>query len=699
MIGTIHPDAYNFFRNKRDLLNLLKPFQEFGFDVTWANERRSQNTFLTVALLKPKKHLSDIYSFEYEIVVAYSKYNKTEPRTLRAIEQIMSEDPIRGRVETLWYYLISEDENVISWIRSYLLEQKESKIIIPFIANEIRRKDDQFLIKNRMQAHFISLDRFKHTLPLHEDTYFFGRTKEIGEILDNIRRGENVGLFGLRKTGKTSMLLKLYRLYKQDKNNICIFFDAQSPAIRKNRWFDLLKKIVTILANNFESIQLENKDYKDNNASENFENDLKYIHSKTYLKKLILIIDEIEWLTPNTCKDKHWENDFVDFWQTIRSIQTYNRNISILLAGVNPSIVELDRFENIQNPLFGIISPIYLSGLEEEEITDMLNKIGKVMGIEFPDTSIDFLYKQYNGHPLLTRFASSIASELCRSSGKDFPIKIHKSDLVSESEIRDSELLFYVKHVISELELFYPNEYKILEYLCIDDYDSYFNELKVGHSIGHLVRYGIINNISSQYPFVTYSVIKDYVASENARKEGRTTKYKICSINNRDQFLKLRIRNIIDDIRNLERLIKQKRLPSLFGSNSFPEADKLINIIPPNNMSDLENCLNTLNKCFVESIENFGIENSNNKYFWNTIVNTYPTLHDALHRIKVYRNNANHLQLNDSNEKKFKEYLNRDIDTTVRYDDTEKAWIILQRTLDELLRSLQIETSKIELAK
>ena len=97
-------------------------------------------------------------------------------------------------------------------------------------------------------------------------------------------------------------------------------------------------------------------------------------------------------------------------------------------------------------------------------------------------------------------------------------------------------------------------------------------------------------------------------------------------------------------------------LPKLFGENSFPEADRFVNVGPVSNEPEFENFFNICNRCFVESIEKYGKSLGKKKYFWNEIKSTYPALFDVLHRIKVYRHSSDHLELNPMSPRSIKNF-------------------------------------------
>ncbi len=691
MPGIIHESVKPFLLHRRRETNLLDPFLDAGFDVSWANSRTYERTTITVFLLRASLDLAESYGFEYEVVLAYSKYETVEPRTIRAIEHVFSTDPAKGRVEPLLCFLISEAVNADAWVSSYLLENKESRIVVPFTAATLLDKHaDAWTVRNQLQKHFLLLDRYKYTLPLREDTYFFGRGHELGQILDFCRRSENAAIFGLRKTGKTSLLWKLQRILEKDPKHRVEVFDGQSPSFRKRHWNQVLQYIVKRLVRDQLNMPLPVFDELD--AADDFLLVMRNLVRAATLERLTIIIDEIEWITPRTAADEHWESEFLEFWQAIRTAQSTFPRFNVIIAGVNPAIAEESRFGDFQNPLFGIVTTIFLRGLSVSESNELVQKIGKIVGMRYDATALISLFEQYAGHPLLTRLACSHVAQIAQVAGEPFPLKVAKGRLDKQRALRDDELVFYVRHVVDELERFYPEEYKFLEALSVGDIQKFQQASAQGQACTHLFRYGVVS--APEYPYVTYSVLATYVASENARREGRPWRMRLTAYEDRATFLAVRLREIAEDMRELERVAKCAKQPSLFGPNSFPEADHLRDAPVVEDLQTLASVLNILNRCFVESIDRYGNSISEGKYFFLKIKASYPSLFDALHRIRVYRNNSHHLELVPGVEASLREYLERDLEDNLASSD-QKYWALIQRCLDELIRAIQLELVRL----
>jgi hypothetical protein len=211
----------------------------------------------------------------------------------------------------------------------------------------------------------------------------------------------------------------------------------------------------------------------------------------------------------------------------------------------------------------------------------------------------------------------------------------------------------------------------------------------------HLKSYGLLSYDKYHLPIISIPVIGRYIGLELAREEGRRTIYKIIEPAAREIWVRKRTATIIHDIRFLEKLIMKNGLPSLFGPNSFPEADNFLIRSACQSEDDFNSFVNSCNRCFVESIENYGKSISRSNYFWQDIKNQYSGLFYALHRIKVYRNNHMHLKLNPDVNDQLLEYLKQDLEGRNPGQVSDLYFVLQQCILDGLLTGIQIEINKL----
>ena len=692
-MGMIVTDVKNIYLEKHpEQINILKPFLN-GFDVTYAEEKSLNNTKIYAFLLKPEEFISDAFGIDREILLAYSPYETLQPRSIQAVDMLFNVFPFKNRIDSLNCFLISRDKSVlenagfINFSNDHsrsIVSYDHSRSIVPFVYDDlIANKNDQWYVRNILRKNFYDIDLFGYALPLRDESSFFGRQQVVSRYIDSIRRGENRGIFGVRKAGKTSLLFKIDRILREQKLGFVFFYDCKSPSYRSLHWNELLGEICNNIAKRLK-IRIR-QEYDTKNVITGF----RYvIHEATKRnKKIVIMFDEIEYISFKSPMNEHWHSEFVDFWQTIWSVQSVHRNLVFILSGVNPSVTEIDTIDGIQNPLFGIVQSEYLQGLFEEDARLMVRTLGKRMGIKFDHESIHMLYKQYNGHPMLLRMACSYINRQYVNQSR--PITITKDVIDKIQENIDIELKYYFKHIVSEIKQFYPEEYKMFEILASGQTSEFMKLSTQAEYTKHLYNYGLIAKDEYGIPYVKMPVAGRYVALELAKSENRSSLYRIVEINKREDWIQQTIRSIIRDLRQLESAIQAAGKEKLFGENSFPEAEKFANIHPVTNEEQFHIFNNICYRCFVESIDNYGKSIGKDKYFWNDIKTAYPMLFRVFHKIRVYRHSSDHLKLNVQVAQHYKEFWNEDTQDIM--EENEKFFAVQQKLLDKFITAIQIE--------
>ena len=690
-MGNIRQEVQKaFFENHREVEKFIKVFLN-GFDISFAAEKHCVNTVVSAFILKPEEFMAGAFGFDKEILLVYSPFTKVEPRLFQAIEEIYKTSPFEGRVDTLNCFLLSKDENVEERIKSSL-NSENLRIIVPFSVKEAQENmRDSWYVRNKLRSYFFGLDLFGYYLPLQDDTYFFGRKPIVARYIDAIKRGENRGIFGLRKTGKTSLLYKIERIVSEQRLGKVLHYDCKSTLYRNLDWLSFLYEIYSDICH---KIDVEPEEKGDEFAIIKKFRDIVEQTSKINMK-IVLVFDEIEYISFKAPLNKHWETEFIDFWQTIWSIQSMYRNFVFIVAGVNASVSEIDTIKvgdkNIQNPLFGIVQSEYLQGLTYDECNGMIKTLGKRMGLKFQYKAVNAIYQQYGGHPMLTRLACSKVNMYTNDMPR--PIEVSAEQIEQLFAKIDIDLTYYFKHIVSELQEFYPDEYVMFELLASGQKKDFIELAASVEWTKHLYDYGLIENDDKGIPKIKLPVAGQYVAIELAKKEGRSSSYKVVDKKERAKWISLRVMSIIQDMRQLEMVINRDGLPKLFGKHSFPESDRLMTIAPVVTQSDFVSFINVMNRCFVESIECYGKENGKADYFWKEMPANYSALYEVMYRIKVYRNSQDHLTLNKKMAEDYNDFFNED--TNGISDIEDKYFVIQQKLLDNLLLAIQIETNKL----
>ncbi len=658
------------------------------FDVTYADKKETTNTVVFVFMLKPEKHITEAFGLEKEILLIYTPFDELQPRAFQAAHSLFNIHPFQGRVDTLNCIFVSKDERVLEHKGVKLFGDESSRVFVPILYSDLlKNRSDAWYIRNILRDNFFDIDLFGYTLPIREESSFFGRQQLVARYIDSIRRCENKGIFGVRKVGKTSLLFKIDRVIREQHLGFVFFYDCKSPSYRKMHWNEFLGSICDNIAKRLK-VRIR-REYDALNIIKSF----RFVMKEASIRniKIIIMFDEIEYISFKSPLDVHWKTEFVDFWQTLWSIQSLHRNLVFIISGVNPSVTEIDTIEGIQNPLFGIVQSEYLQGLTNEDLHNMIRTLGRRMGLKFNYDAIEFLFKQYNGHPMLTRLVCSYINRECSNTKR--PVEVSLNEIKKYQTDIDTELAYYFKHIVSEIQQFYPEEYEMFELLASGQTSDFIELSALSDFVKHLYNYGLVEKDADNIPRVKMPVAGRYVATELAKKENRKSLYKVIDKEKRKKWIAQRVSVIIRDMRELETAIYILKLPKLFGENSFPEAEKFAAVTPTSRKSDFYHFINICNRCFVESIENYGVSIGRAKYFWSEIKASYPALFSSLERIKVYRHNEDHLKLKPDIAKKHSEFWQED--TEGINDEDEQYFCVQQRLLEGMLTNIQVELTKI----
>ena len=191
-------------------------------------------------LARPSENFSIHLNADREVLFIFSDYSAFEIRTLEAFDEFYSQLE-QKRVDKSIRFLISSDPRIEEIIQHYLRQNPEYPIIIPVHMNSVGESGSQLL--EAIRRNYLLRDLFGYQNPLREETFFFGRQEQVNSVLDHAKSGQSSGIFGLRKSGKTSLI---YAIMRRAKSFGCtpVLIDCQSPLVHAKRYNELLLHIV-----------------------------------------------------------------------------------------------------------------------------------------------------------------------------------------------------------------------------------------------------------------------------------------------------------------------------------------------------------------------------------------------------------------------------------------------------------------------
>ncbi|HEV7398437.1 MAG TPA: FHA domain-containing protein [Pyrinomonadaceae bacterium] len=246
--------------------------------------------------------------------------------------------------------------------------------------------------------------------PVSDVLNFFGREALARTLADRLISGRAVGLFGLRKMGKSSLLNYLKSLipYPTAKLDLQAGVTPASVFERLLRLWNIdaqarfgidlgLRKVV---------LDADNYSAEFNKLSQRA---LDSLANRSTEARLALFLDEIELVTPPPDAPREELTLYLSLLRTIRGLVQENGRFSLMVAGVDASINRINRWGREQNPLYQLVQEVYLPPLLTPDCIQMIRNIGQQVELTYSDTAEDFIAQASGGHPFLARQLCSLA--------------------------------------------------------------------------------------------------------------------------------------------------------------------------------------------------------------------------------------------------------------------------------------------------
>ena len=499
------------YKGTEEEVKISEKFSKY-FGITFSREERFKKSTYYFNFIQPSETYRESFNMFNEVLMLFSPFNLYDERTMDYVDKLFMD--YSNRLDPVVVFLVSRDRNIKEIIKTSSASNNDTRIIVPFTYNEILNEAfDEKTLQSRLRGYFYQRDLFAMESPLKSDNYFYGRANIVHNFFDKYSIGEQTGLFGLRKTGKTSVLYAIERLIETRKG-MSIFIDCQDTAVYQLRWFELLEYITFLIDEKYELNLIDSKKlvYNEKNASRNFIQFLKESY-KICEKRVLIIFDEIEHITFDLSRKDHWKSgeDYLSFWQTLRSIIQSEPNLcSFIIAGVNPRITEEVSVNGLDNPIFNNVSARYLNLFSLNDVKNMVQEIGGYMGLDFEDKVYYRLHENYGGHPFLIRNVCSMLN----SHFAERPYKITGRDYDDLKEEIDGQVISYIQSILFVLEKWYPIEFEILKDIALENTDSYKEKIRGNElSINHLLGYGVITQSSKNNYYIEIDAIKNYMKS------------------------------------------------------------------------------------------------------------------------------------------------------------------------------------------
>lgn len=569
----IHPSARDVMENlfSRTEKRIVTIWKKEWF-ISFCSKIECGKVKCNYFLVKPTVALEDTLGISREIVVILHPYDSFEARDLELYEMVYKQFSNENRVERICYAIISQCSDIEKQIDIYSGGKTESQVIIPFTYDSFSTANqNHYFLRDRFWKFFHSRDLFDLKSPLKKDYYFFGRNEISTKIIHNHKRGENTGLFGLRKTGKTSIIYDIIRKAPHWEAQ-GVLIDCENTSFNMRRWNSALYYVIQRVYEAFSiSFPDSESEYTIENAGYLFEKRIKEVSDNNKCT-ILLLFDEIENISFGKSASVHWRKDldFVLFWQSVRSAFQHSNDVfTFCLLGTNPKCVEDATILGADNPIFNGISADFIPGFSQKQIREMVRRLGRLMGITFEEGIYSRLTEDYGGHPFLVR---QLCSEIAKTYAER-PVKIDRSRYLTVKAEFDRETDYF--HMLIEvLEQFYKDEKEMLILLAKGDIGTFKYYADSDYSmVKHLLGYGIVKKTEDESYEFQIDSIKDYLLRiSNKTSLAKTKDEKWTTIclerNHIEEELREIVRKVYRIIYKNESSAKEEIIRKLYGNSN-----------------------------------------------------------------------------------------------------------------------------------
>ncbi|MCC6190317.1 MAG: tetratricopeptide repeat protein [Anaerolineales bacterium] len=271
--------------------------------------------------------------------------------------------------------------------------------------------------------------------PVVDRLNFFGREPRANELAEVLEQGRPLGLFGLRKMGKSSFMRHL-----RDRATFPVaYVDLQAGE-------ELTALYNRILGSWQRSLRVRLPQFNWTppvivaEASSSFVTAVHDLIARLevlgHTSRLGLFIDEIEVMVPRPSAGTgslslEELNRYLSFARALRGLVQETDRLSLLVVGVDPQFNRVSRWHGQQNPFYQFFREEYLGPLSRDECVQMVRNIGRQMDLDYTDEAASFVAEVSGGHPFLARQLCSSAIEALGTSGVS---RIELSHLVQAAE-------------------------------------------------------------------------------------------------------------------------------------------------------------------------------------------------------------------------------------------------------------------------
>lgn len=479
-------------------------FRELGSEVVFVRPLGDPGEHIGwLVLVRFGSVLESRFGFTREIPLIYSPFSDLQIRTTDSLESRLLQLPAERRsVSTNEILVSAPDLRLATKLESW---SRAARVLLPMPDQQQLQHPErlqQFI--DLLSSKLVSRDLYAVRNYVTGDQ-FFGRAAELQQVADSVRQREVVGVFGLRKTGKTSLLNELKQSYDSEKEpgerlQLFVYQDLEHlPSLSEDPVSELVQDLADNIRNRLKKEGLRTQELAELPAGAS-PSEFRRALDRILLKvesdaTIVLLLDEIEYLCPpNPGPDTSGigYQRVRQLFGGLRKLVQERDNFAFVLAGLSSSAIESPELYGSPNPLFSFARPLYLGPFSIIEADELLNGLGKKVSLHWTDDAVKLAHDVSGGHALLIRELASMVL-LNQRRSRSNTAQIRPGDVHKVIPKWRTAVASHVRDVLPHLRRYYTDEADLAVMLMDDQEDFGVFASTYGDSIGRLADLGIVS--------------------------------------------------------------------------------------------------------------------------------------------------------------------------------------------------------------
>jgi hypothetical protein len=469
-----------------------------------SNDPDLRGAWLVLGRLGPE--LEAMLSIRGEVLILFTVFPDFQRRSYNALigrarqELVNHQKAMFGNVRfspdpavTLLY---SPDASARTNVAAWNAEGSRSLVaVLPELAGteSVSREE----VANAVVEVLASRDLYRGRNPVTGND-FFGRSELIQQLTAELRAGRSIGLFGLRRSGKTSVLRELRRR-SEPTGVVTVLSDLEG--------IDDLASVVPQLADDLiNALRRQKEQARDIWIGPETEqrpagfpelsSRMVRVAEKNREFDFVIALDEIENLRRIATTSPESVRTFLG---ALRRASQTTDNLSLVFTGVTTEFFDQSLLPgNLDNPLFGFVEPHYLRPFTRDETGSLVHDLGSLMMLEWEDDALDAVHRLAGGFPFLVRDLASRVREVALT-GELPPVRNGAFVVIQVEHVRAAHERWKEsatdlwQEIVRTLESYHPIMAELLRCTSDDDLREWVNtgsEAEVAAS--NLLRLGLL---------------------------------------------------------------------------------------------------------------------------------------------------------------------------------------------------------------